>query len=149
MVEDVLGETGLPARPHAVLADNSRAHARNATVLTPAPISDIPRHNTQLPYYTSMFEFCCSENSMMGQVGEKMNINIVRLPESFMDLRDPISTIENVSYANTHKGISLWGPCHAKLVHHGSTCRYIHSEIQGAGLYFMKRPSRSTWLPNS
>ena len=46
MVEDVLEETGLPARPPAVLADNSRAHARNATVLTPAPITDIPRHNT-------------------------------------------------------------------------------------------------------
>ena len=49
----------------------------------------------------------------MGQVGDELGINIIRLHQGLMDLNEPGSIAQTIAFVKLHPGISLWGslPC--------------------------------------
>ena len=90
----------------------NRARA-NLAVGDPTKTMKVPRHNSKLEGSSWLMEFCCDEHSMMGKVGEEMDINVLRLHEQFADLRDRNNILQLKQFVRLHPGISIWGslPC--------------------------------------
>ena len=113
---DVLDETKqhVDEDERSDLTVASHVHIKQATdTATTTPQTSIPRHNTKLDSHNWMLEFCCSSNSKMGQVGDELGINIIRLHQGLMDLNEPDSLAQTLAFVKLHPGISLWGslPC--------------------------------------
>ena len=98
----------IASREHYNKSVKGLAASRDTSMFTPAP-----RHNSKLPCYNWLLEFCCDQNSMMGKIGDEIGINIVRLHEGFADLRDHNAIEQLKEFVRLHPGVSIWGslPC--------------------------------------
>lgn len=82
----------------------------------------------RLPGDNVLFEFACSNNSVLGQVAESINVDCIRLSRDMLDLTDPDHLSQALGQVDAMAGADTWVSI---VCTHHSPLQHLNKHIHG------------------
>ena len=86
------------------------------------------RRLRSLPGQNVLFEFACSDDSILGQVCESVGVQCIRLSESTLDLCDPAQLSQAIGQVESLPGSDAWV---SVVCTHHSPWQHLNKSIHG------------------